>query len=205
MSNHGAVCHIADDLRAARVGDLDALGRLFEGFRVYLLIIANHELDDDLRAKCGASDVVQDTLCEAHSGFNHFRGETDEDLRAWLRRALLNNLRDVTRRYVGTRKRNVRDEVPVEASPRDALVDPRLTPGAQLVAGEEAARLERALERLPEDYRWIIDLRFRQQLPFDSIGHIMNRSKDSARMLLFRAVEKLQGELGVVHDAIERP
>ena len=55
-----------------------------------------------------------------------------------------------------------------------------------------------------EDYRRVIDLRFRRELPFDTIGDIMNRSKDSARMLLFRAVEKLQGELGIVHDAAAR-
>ncbi len=142
MSMGLPVCGFLDDLSAVRGGDLDALGRLFERFRVYLLVIANRELNDDLRVKCGASDVVQDTLCEVHSGFGLFRGATEEDLRAWLRRALLNNLHDLTRHYVGTRKRDLRDEIPIEASPRETLIDSGLTPGANLVAAEETARLE---------------------------------------------------------------
>src|SRR5208337_3143894 len=130
------------DLASARNGDLDALGRLLESFRVYLLIIANLEIDDEIRIKSGASDVVQDTLCEVHRKFDHFRGQTENEFRGWLRRALLNNLRDLTRLYARTSKRSIGGEVSLDKSPRETLVDPQLTPGAKLLAREEAERLE---------------------------------------------------------------
>src|SRR5262245_15977187 len=44
-------------LAAARDGSDAALGELLEGFRNYLLLVADRELPGDLRAKGGASDL----------------------------------------------------------------------------------------------------------------------------------------------------
>ena len=55
-------------------------------FRHYLLRIAEQELDPDLRAKGGASDLVQLTFLEAQRDFARFHGDTAAELRAWLRR-----------------------------------------------------------------------------------------------------------------------
>src|SRR5262245_15665872 len=44
-----------NDLVAARAGSADALGRLLDDFRPYLLCIAGSALDADLQAKAGAS------------------------------------------------------------------------------------------------------------------------------------------------------
>jgi RNA polymerase sigma-70 factor (ECF subfamily) len=194
-----------EELIAARSGDRDALGRLFEGYRAYLLIIANRELDDDVRTKFGASDVVQDTLCEAHGKFDHFRGESESDLRAWLRRALLNNLRDGTRLFARSSKRSVAVEVPIEGGITEALVDSQLTPMTSLEAREDVVRLEAAMRSLCDDHRQVIDLRYRQDLAFAEIGRRMERSEDAARMLLFRAVERLQQILEGGHASAGRP
>ncbi len=182
----------SDDLRVARAGDLNALGRLFESFRTYLLVIATRKIDDDIRAKLGASDVVQDTLCEAQHKFASFGGENESQFRAWLRRALLNNLHDTRRLYAGTLKRSASREVPFERCRPQTLVDPQLTPVTSLVGQEDDVRLRSALLHLPDDYRRVIDLRFRQDLAFAEIGRLMQRSPDATRMLLFRAIERLQ-------------
>ncbi len=60
---------------------------------------------------------------------------------------------------------------------------------------EEADRVDAALARLPEDHRRVIELRNREGRPFGEIGDILGRSADAARMLWFRAVERLQREL----------
>src|SRR5438874_1673797 len=52
----------AEWLPAARNGSAQALGDALEACRVYLLAVAEHELDPELRGKGGASDLVQETF-----------------------------------------------------------------------------------------------------------------------------------------------
>src|SRR5262245_28352327 len=97
-------------LAEARAGDREALGRALEVCRRYLLLIAERQLDADLRAKGGASDLVQETFLEAQRDFGRFEGTSEAELRGWLRRMLLNNLGHFTRRY-RTHKRAAGREV----------------------------------------------------------------------------------------------
>jgi hypothetical protein len=61
-------------MQAARAGSAEALGRLLEGCRAYLLLAANRQLDADLQAKGGPSDLVQETFLEAQKDFPPFQG-----------------------------------------------------------------------------------------------------------------------------------
>src|SRR4051794_31998201 len=67
---------LARFLDEARRGDAEAMGRALEPFRDYLLLVANEELDQALRSKVGASDLVQDTFLGAHRDLSSFRGRT---------------------------------------------------------------------------------------------------------------------------------
>ena len=88
----------ARQLAAARAGSREALGQVLQACRGYLLLLAERELDPDLRAKGGASDLVQGTFLEAQKDFAHFQGDSEDELRAWLRQVLLHNLANFTRR-----------------------------------------------------------------------------------------------------------
>src|SRR3954470_15181007 len=92
-------------LGPARAGSSEALGRLLEECRGYLLAVARQELDPRLWPKVSPSDVVQETFLEAHRDFKCFCGDTEKELLAWLRRLLLNNVADRTYRFLGTAKR----------------------------------------------------------------------------------------------------
>src|SRR5262245_35621598 len=94
-------------LSAARSGSREALGELLEGCRGYLLMVARDKLDADLRAKEGPSDLVQETFLEAKRDFGQFQGASEAELLAWLRRVLLNNVANFTRRYRTAGKRTV--------------------------------------------------------------------------------------------------
>src|SRR5262245_40328741 len=52
-------------LAMARAGEGEALGRVLDSCRGYLLMIARQELDAGLQAKGGASDLVQETFVDA--------------------------------------------------------------------------------------------------------------------------------------------
>lgn len=177
-----------------------ALGRRLESFRAYLLTIARREMSAELRTKCGASDVVQQAFCEAVRDREAMRGRTPHQVRGWLRCILTNTIRDMARSY-GQAKRNMALEVSIAGQDSHELIDPELTPSSQAIAREEADSIDTALARLPEDYRRVIELRNRDCRPFGEIGALLGRSADAARMLWFRAIEKLQEELASIDAA----
>lgn len=186
-------------LPAAQAGSKDALAQLLEACRGYLLFIAAQELDPALRAKGGASDLVQETLLEAYKDFTDFKGG-EEELLAWLRRLLRNNLVNFARRFRDTGKRRMSAEIPLEGSDSSAgwaqgLMGSDSTPSAHAMASEQAAAVEKALARLPDDYRQVILLRYREELPFEEIGRVMARSANAVEKLWLRAIERLRQEL----------
>jgi RNA polymerase sigma-70 factor (ECF subfamily) len=179
---------------------MDALGRLLELCRPYLLRAADRSLDPELRAKGGASDLVQQTFLEAQLDFDGFHGTTEEEWRAWLARILLNNVANFTRQYRGREKRAVGREVRMDGpqglgSNQEPAAE-ILSPSGEAMAHEQAELLERALRRLPDEYRAVLQLRQRDQRPFEEIGKILRRSPEAARKLWARAIERLHLELG---------
>jgi RNA polymerase sigma-70 factor, ECF subfamily len=72
----------------------------------------------------------------------------------------------------------------------------RNRPGAGCVASERerALALRRALNRLPEEYRRVVILRFEEERSFDEIGRLTDRSPDAARKVWSRAMERLRQE-----------
>jgi RNA polymerase sigma-70 factor (ECF subfamily) len=171
-----------------------------EGFRNYLLRVADRALTPELKTKEGASDVVQDTLVEAHRVFHRFEGRTDAELRAWLGKLLMNQVAHAARRYRGTDKRRLGREVSLDFAVGgqdldEALVADHTSPGGQAVRNEEELALTAALERLPERMRQAVLWRHHESCGFDEMGRRLGCSNVAARKLWLRALEQLQGEL----------
>jgi RNA polymerase sigma-70 factor (ECF subfamily) len=100
------------------------------------------------------------------------------------------------RSFRATHKRDINREQALDAGMAALFVSGGDdTPSASVVAREERERLQAALERLPADQNQVLVLRTWQQLPFEEIGTLMNRSPDAARKLWARAVEGLGREL----------
>jgi RNA polymerase sigma-70 factor (ECF subfamily) len=191
---------VAEWVTQARGGSAAAIGQILELCRQYLLLVANRELDEELRGKEGASDLVQQTFLEAHRDFGQFHGTTQAEILGWLRRILLNNLGNVRRRYVETGKRQIGRELPLEGNGPGVALTQSLaldssSPSSRAAANEEAAALDRALNRLPPDYQEVILLRHEQGLSFGEVGELMDRSAEAARKLWTRAICQLREEL----------
>lgn len=88
----------ADVFAAARGGSREALGRLMQSCRAYLLTVGQRELRTDLRVKVSPSDLVQETFAEGQRALERFEGKSPEEFRAWLRVILLNKLSNQRRR-----------------------------------------------------------------------------------------------------------
>jgi RNA polymerase sigma-70 factor (ECF subfamily) len=187
-------------LTAARAGSRDALGQALEACRCYLLLVAGDKLASELQAKGGASDLVQETFVEAQRDFGRFQGTSEAELLAWLRQLLLHRLANFRRRFRQTKKRGIGREVALEGDNSSlgrggGLVADIPSPSGEVIADEQAQALERALERLPEDYQRVITMRYREERSFEEIGRLLQRSPEAARKLWWRAIERLQQEL----------
>lgn len=157
--------------------------------RQFLLTIANAELPPDLRAKGGASDLVQDTIASALRNRDQFRGATITELRAWLRAILRSELAMLRRRF-DTAARDVSREVPVASVAEPS--EPSSTTIERLIHEEQAVSLSARVDALPEDQRLVVLLRIGEGLPFAAIGERTGRSEDAARKLFARALDRLR-------------
>ncbi|MGD9855241.1 MAG: sigma-70 family RNA polymerase sigma factor [Planctomycetaceae bacterium] len=185
----------------ARGGDERARDELFAKCRNYVALAARTQVEGWMRTKVDASDLVQQTLLEAHCNFAEFRGGTEAEWLAWLRRILNHNTHDFIRRYK-TDKRHVQREVRLQAAGGDDSAgffhDPPGHVGtpSQIVAQQEREiELADAIARLADDYREVIVLRNLQRLPFDEVAQRMDRSRPAVQMLWMRAIRKLQQQL----------
>ena len=192
-----------DLLRRARAGDNAALGELLERYRAYLALLARLPIDRRFRGKADAADLVQETFLEAHRSFPRFRGGTEAELAAWLRRILAANLVDLARRFLGARRRDVRLERELardlEQSSQalgQCLAAPQSTPSQQAARREQDVLLAEALGRLPEAYREVLILHHLEGLGHPDIARRMGRTVDSVKNLWARALAKLRRTLG---------
>lgn len=189
-------------LEQARAGDAEALGRLLEQYRNYLALLARGQVGGALRLHVSPSDLVQETLFEAHRDFWGFAGTSEPELAAWLRRILVRNIADEARKQQAHRRGWNREEsleVLLErssAAAHAALASAISSPSDQASRGELAVVLARALASLPEDYREVIVMRHLDHRKFEEIAVRMGRSAGAVRKLWTRALVKLREVMG---------
>jgi RNA polymerase sigma-70 factor (ECF subfamily) len=189
-------------LGQARHGDAVCLGALLELYRNYLHLLARTQIDLHLQGRASASDVVQETFLQACANFGQFRGHSEKELLAWLRRILVNILARVVEKQVKAKKRDVRREVPVERLVRNledssaafdaALVSPSESPSARAERREQAALVADLLARLPASYREVIVLRNLEGQSFEEVARRMGRTAAAVRILWLRALDRLR-------------
>lgn len=75
-----------------------------------ILLATAGEHGGHLRARFDSSDVVQNTMIDAHRDFPNFKGNVEKELLAWLRKILAFNLADLVREH-HAEKRDVNRQV----------------------------------------------------------------------------------------------
>lgn len=172
--------------------------RPLEGYRDYLRLLTQVQLSPRLRAKVDASDVVQQTLLEAHRCRDQFRGESEGERLAWLRAILANILKATVRRFsTGTRdlgrERSLEAELDMSSSRLECLIAADQTsPSGGAVRGEDLVLLARAMSVLPADQRQAVELHHLKGMPLAEVADLMGRSRPAVAGLLFRGLNKLR-------------
>ena len=149
-----------------------------------------------LHGEFEAEDVVQQSVLRALSHLEQFRGEAS--FKTWLCTIALNEVLHCLRGRAARRLQ------PLDMSPADCLADPTSSPHAQFERREKAARLHKALTRLPQKYRLIIQLRDLGELSIAETARSLSLTSSAvrtrhhrARKLLIRSLSTLPG----AHDA----
>lgn len=189
-------------LAQARRGDASSLGALLELYRNYLQLMARTQIDLHLQGRASASDAVQEAFLEACANFGQFRGGSEPELLAWLRRILVNTLAKLVEKQLKAGKRDARREISVERVLRSlenssaafgtALASPQSSPSEQAERRELAAQVADQLARLPADHRDVIVLRNLEGLPFKEVARRMGRTTGAVRILWLRALDRLR-------------
>ena len=144
------------------------------------------------RARDDAEDLVSDTLLRALERWEQYHLGTN--IRAWLfttaRRKVQNRARDLERE-----KRDAAREVQgVEEAQLASLgaAYARVTnPGERALRNEEIARLESAIESLPEEQREVLTLAHFVGLSRAEIARQLGKTEEGVRSMLHRAMARL--------------
>lgn len=137
-------------------------------------------------------DLVQVTLLRALNRLDRFEPLHEGALLAYLRRILLNCIRDEVRRSV---RHPDRVEIPASQPDREA------TPLERAIGRERVARYEEALGALPELQQQAVILRLELGLSHQEVAEALGSpSAAAARMVVVRAVERLAETLGEASD-----
>lgn len=173
-----------------------------ERFAEYLRLLARLQLDQGLQGKLDASDIVQQTLLQAHEHRSQFRGKSDAEMAGWLRSILANTLGMAARRFSTeardlARERSLQDSLAQSAARLEGwLAAEQSSPSERVIRYEELLRLAEALSQLPEDQRRVVELHHLKGQPVAEVAEVLGRTKPAVMGLLFRGLKKLRELLG---------
>jgi RNA polymerase sigma-70 factor (ECF subfamily) len=161
-------------------------------------LLVRLQLSAGWTGRVDVSGVVQQTLFEASQ---QELPTEDDELVAFLRRMLANNLRDELRRQTRQR-RDVRREVSLEAALdrsslrlEEWLAGTSSTPSQHCARADELRRLASALAELTEDQRRVVELHHLQGFSLAVTAERMERSKEATSALIYRALKRLRALL----------
>lgn len=181
-------------LDAARTGSEEAKEALLARYAGRLLALIRLRMGPSLRAHLESQDLLQATLLKSYARLRDFRGDDPAALMAWLAAIARHEVAD----QVDFQRRQRRDLVRETGLGPEAEAVPAQVRSAlsQAIWSEQAARLEAALEALPEPQREVIVLRKLEELSFAEIGERLGTSEDACRMRFARAMAALTVRLG---------
>ncbi len=170
-------------LHRYRDGELSARDELVERYLPLLQRWARGRLPKHGRDLAETDDLVQLTFLRALNNIDRFEAERPGAFLAYLRKILINQVREEIRR---------KKRLPPAAPLSDRVVDPGLSVVEQAVGQETVEAYEAALMRLPEGQRQAVVMRVEFGMTFPEIAaELDSESANSARMTVTRALARI--------------
>ena len=151
-----------------------------------------------LKNKEDAEEVAQDTFIRARKGIESFRGECSAS--TWLHRIATNLARN--KYWYWNRRKKAESfsiDAPVSADSdttfSETIASDAMTPAENVVSGEFADMLPRAISMLDEKYAVILKMRAQQDLSYEEIAEQLGMTVGTVKSRLSRAREQLRTAL----------
>lgn len=167
-------------------------------FRQYLLLLARLHVGRELRSKLDPSDIVQQSLLDAHRHRDQFRGETPEQRMAWLRQILANNLANAIK-HISRGKRDHARECSLQQTIDESsaqlemlLAADHSSPSLRAQKDEDLLRLSEAIDQLSDEQREVLLLHHCRGLSLGEIAEQLGKTKKSVAGHLQRGVRRLR-------------
>lgn len=152
-------------------------------------------------ARLEASDLVQQTLLEAHQKLHQFRGQSEPEMAGWLSRILMNNINDAVR-ALHRKKRDVTRERPIARGgdssfpgAADWIPAEQTSPSLKAYRSEQMLELSDAIRQLPLAQQEVIVFHHLQGLSLSEVAEKIQRSQSAVAGLLYRGLKSLREKL----------
>ncbi|MEM8886442.1 MAG: sigma-70 family RNA polymerase sigma factor [Bacteroidota bacterium] len=175
---------------AAQRGENKAFETLLKKYRkaVYYLLLKMVKNADD------AEDLTQEAFAKAFNSIEKF--DSKFAFSTWLFRIATNNCIDFIRKK---RVQTISIDSSIEgddgSSMRFDVKDENLDPNETMLKQQRKRYLNMAIERLPEKYRTLVELRYFRELSYEEVATELSIPLGTVKAQLFRARELLNQEL----------
>jgi RNA polymerase sigma-70 factor (ECF subfamily) len=162
--------------------DPAAFGELYDRYAAQIYRFVRSRVHDDGLAEDLTAEVFLNAL-------RHIKGYRDQGrpFSCWLYRIAVNA---VASHYRSTR-------TPLSLEEQLDLASPLIDPLDEVVARERLRAVWQAVDRLPAQQRAAMILKFSDDLTMEDIGAVLGKSSAAAKLLIYRAVQRLRCELAV--------
>jgi len=196
-----AALRAAGEERAPRQAQL---GELFEKHRGRLLRMIQLRMDPALKARLGASDVLQEAYLEISDRVGDYLADPRMPFFVWVRFITAQRLLKLYRFHAGAKKRDMRREAPAvgPAGPEatsialiDHLIASGVTPSIASADAEFRMLLAEALDGMDTLDREVLVLRHFEELTNAEVARVLDVPPNTASKRYVRALERLAAAL----------
>ena len=192
---------LEDQLRSVAAGDKHALAGLFSRYRHRLHSMVKLRLDRRLQGRVDASDVLQEAYLDVANRAAEYAANPTMPFFLWLRLLTGQRLMMVHRLHLGTKMRDVGQEVSLYrgAMPQASsislaaqLLGRMTSPSMAAVRAELQLKLQEALNSMNSLDREVLTLRHFEDLSNDEVAAVLGIQKSAASNRYVRALKRLK-------------
>lgn len=169
----------ADIIRRCQAGDERAFRDLVDDYKDFVFALVARTIAD----RGQAEDLAQEVFLRIHRGLPYFRGQAR--LSTWIYRIVAN---------LCVQERSRPRAITVSLDERDEDRPPREVGAPDPAFGdiEVRERLEKALERLPDQYRFLVVAHYLQGVQYEELAEALGVPLGTIKTQLYRAKRQLR-------------
>ncbi len=174
--------------------DPKCLNQLLEKYRPWCKLYLSQRLFSQLGKRLDDSDVIQAAWIQLVANQAQFRGTTESEFFAWMKKILDNKLKNILREETAQR-RDFRREHNESDTATLSWWEPTSrasSPSERIIQGEQVVSLAKAIEQLPKMQRQAIELRHLMGKGLAEVSSEMSKSPDAVVSLLRRGIIRLR-------------